>query len=61
MKIITLILFLSIFSIKVNAIQYNIEEFCAYIQLNLQKNSFNNETLQELSTIYENICEKQRK
>mgnify|MGYP000896375296 FL=1 len=56
MKIFISILILLTISFKAFAIQYNVDEFCDYIETTIEKNTFNNEILQKLSAIYENVC-----
>ena len=57
MKIIISILILLTISYKAFAIQYNVDEFCNYIETTIEKKTFNNEILQKLSTIYKNVCD----
>lgn len=56
MKIFISILILLTISFKSFAIQYNVDEFCNYIETIIEKNTFNNEILQKLSAIYKNVC-----
>ena len=56
MKIFISILIFFTISFKAFAIQYNVDEFCNYIETTIEKNTFNNEILQKLSAIYENVC-----